>query len=173
MPDIDEDVTCCDKTSKKAQRLGRVVWLVLKELLAYLVVYGVILAIYMQYKALYENLPDDQKDKIDGKIEDDRMTRFVNYLKQNVTYLSRDLTFLLGFYVTTTTRRWWEQVSGIPAPDNLAINVNAVVVDSQDGRSQNLKRKILNYVMASWLLCLRRCSLKLAVSFYYFGAKNV
>ena len=34
---------------------------------------------------------------------------------------ARDITFLLGFYVSLVAKRWWEQYRLLPWPDNLAM----------------------------------------------------
>ena len=40
--------------------------------------------------------------------------------------MKRVLTFLLGFFVTQTIRRWWNQTSKIPHLTDLAVICNAI-----------------------------------------------
>ena len=76
--------------------------------------------------------------------------------------MARFLTFLLGFYVSIMAKRWWELLRLLPVPDNLAIFLTSVVVADD---SYNLKMKIMNCSMVSWILCLRRFSPELEKRF--------
>ena len=49
--------------------------------------------------------------------------QIVHYFNKNLNYLGRDLTFLLGFYVSIVAKRWWDQYRFLPWPDNLAMNL--------------------------------------------------
>ena len=49
--------------------------------------------------------------------------QIVDYFNKNLNYLGRDLTFLLGFYVSLVAKRWWDQYRLLPWPDNLAMNL--------------------------------------------------
>ena len=74
------------------------------------------------------------------------------------------ITFLVGFYVSTLTARWWEQVirlkvgdggiettifltqiKGIPTPADLNVQL-ASVVKMGDDEALHFKKKIMRYV---------------------------
>ena len=47
------------------------------------------------------------------------------------------LTVLLGFFVATIVKRWWDQTSKIPRLEKLAISLNAIM---QEGKSHIHKK---------------------------------
>ena len=55
--------------------------------------------------------------------------------------MTKLLTFLLGFYVSTMMRRWWSQICHLPNVENIALTVNSVVgpPTSEDNKGINLK----------------------------------
>lgn len=55
--------------------------------------------------------PDRQRD----------FERYVEYFDGSIGSYARDITFLLGFYVSLVAKRWWEQYRLLPWPDNLAM----------------------------------------------------
>ena len=116
-------------------KLCQVLALVLPELLAYL---GAYYAVNIVYRSV------DQ----DYNGQDGILTRLVTYFKSNGERMARDLTFLLGFYVTTVAKRWWSQLT-LPAPDNLALFLSGVVLQdpAQDlERNLQLKRTVMRFV---------------------------
>ena len=126
-------------------KIRQVLCLVLPELITYLVVY---FAINTVYRVLDNSSAEKSED----------FTRVVKYLSANTQNMARETTFLLGFYVTTIAKRWWDQVYRLPEPDNLAICLSGVVI--RDG-FRALKTTIMRYAMTSWILCLLRFNPKL------------
>ena len=55
--------------------------------------------------------------------------------------MTKLLTFLLGFYVSTMMRRWWSQICHLPNVENIALTVNSVVgpPTSEDNKGINFK----------------------------------
>ena len=41
--------------------------------------------------------------------------------------MTKLLTFLLGFYVSTMMRRWWEQIRHLPSVENCALTLNSII----------------------------------------------
>lgn len=135
------------KVTNFRSKLVQVLWLVLPELATYLIVYG-------SLNVLYRFLP-----------EKDDFTRLVSYLEIHLQNMARDLTFLLGFYVTTIAKRWWDQFSHLPVPDNLAIYLSGIIVVNPPQDFQALKMTLMRLAMASWILCLKRFSPRLKDQF--------
>ncbi|EEC05260.1 conserved hypothetical protein [Ixodes scapularis] len=67
------------------------------------------------------------------------------------------LSFMLGFYVTFTATRWWNQYMAIPWPDRL-MNVLMMYVPGQDDGSRMLRRTLMRYLNLSLILVLRSIS---------------
>ena len=111
-------------------KLFKVIFLILPELIVYLGAYYAVNAVYRSSDKEFNG-------------ENGILTRLVEYFHVNALNMARDLTFLLGFYVSTVAKRWWDQVSYLPEPDNLALFLNGVVI--QDARQSvlYLKRKIV------------------------------
>lgn len=137
------------KTLNFRNKLGQVLRLVLPELATYLIIYGLL-------NLVYRLIPDEQAEDF---------TRLVKYLNLNLQNMGRDLTFLLGFYVTTIAKRWWDQFSHLPVPDNLAIYLSGVIVNPRQEDIQALKMTLMRLAMASWILCLKRFSPRLKDQF--------
>ena len=95
--------------SKKLSNFFKIVYLfklVVFEVTVYL---GLYYAINMVFRFVL-----DQDQKI-------RFSKVVTYFDASLSTFSRDLTFLLGFYVSLVAKRWWDQYRLLPWPDNLAI----------------------------------------------------
>jgi len=70
---------------------------------------------------------------------------------------TRYLTFVLGFYVGTIIKRWWDQVSSQPAIDPIISAVVGFVKCKEKGQEKNaleLRKKILRYCLLSWTMAL-------------------
>ncbi|XP_075536153.1 uncharacterized protein LOC142571570 [Dermacentor variabilis] len=67
------------------------------------------------------------------------------------------LSFMLGFYVTFTATRWWNQYMAIPWPDRV-MNVVMMYVPGQDESSRMLRRTLMRYLNLSLILVLRSIS---------------
>jgi len=76
------------------------------------------------------------------------------------------LTFLLGFYVSLVVGRWWSQYCALPWPDNVATFLAGVKAkDGTEEDSRMTRRTIMRYCLLSYVLCIRRLSIKLRKKF--------
>jgi len=82
---------------------------------------------------------------------------------------SKELTFLLGFYVSLVVKRWWEQYVKLPWPDEVATYLKVAITknprkksldesESKDDENLQIRKTILRYCLLSYVLCLRRIS---------------
>jgi len=132
--------------SRWRSSIWKLLW---KDLLAYTIIY---LLVQFIYKFA---LPDDYQ------IEFEHFVRYCN--TQNA---GLPLTFLLGFYVSLVVSRWWSQYCSLPWPDTIATFLRAVKV--KEGREEEgriTRRTIMRYCLLSYLLCVRRLSIKLRKKF--------
>ena len=62
--------------------------------------------------------------------------------------MSKIITFLVGFYVSTIVKRWWEQVRHLPLPV-VATNIQLanIIEDTKLNADEalNLKKRIMRY----------------------------
>jgi predicted membrane chloride channel (bestrophin family) len=112
------------------------------ELFSYLVLYFII---HIVYKV---GLGVESKKEFE---------ELVKYFNKNLSPVSKDLTFLLGFYVSQIVRRWWDQYKLLPWPDSLVL-LSHGLVNYQVEKSVEFFRTIMRYSMLSYILCLRRIS---------------
>lgn len=68
------------------------------------------------------------------------------------------LSFMLGFYVSFTATRWWNQYVAIPWPDKL-MNIIAMYVPGVDETSRMVRRTLMRYLNLSLVLVLRSISM--------------
>ncbi len=86
----------------------------------------------------------------------------VSYFDRNLSSFGRDLTFLLGFYVSLVAKRWWDQYRLLPWPDNLAMLLSGLVVVGAGQDSSPFPRAtVVRYALLSYVLCIRRFSANL------------
>lgn len=112
------------------------------ELIVYLVVYFIINIIYRA------GLDKDAQEKF---------VSVVTYFKDEASPLARDLTFLLGFYVSLVVKRWWEQYRHLPWPDTLALlNTGLTLYETEEAKF--ISEELLRYQMLAYVLCLRKIS---------------
>lgn len=124
--------------------LWKLVW---HELLAFTMIFLVISIIYR-----YSLTPSQQND----------FERLIRWCRHQTTGLP--ITFLLGFYVTLIVRRWWEQYTLLPWPDTIAIFLRGLV-DGTGDRPRMVRRTVIRYILLSYILCLRRLSVRLRKRF--------
>ena len=67
------------------------------------------------------------------------------------------VTFVLGFYVSMVFTKWWDQFTSIPWPDRLALYI-AANINGMDEKSRLLRRTIMRYVCASYVMTLSSIS---------------
>ncbi len=106
---VDRDDNDWEVMAKRFSSFVKIIYLlklVVVELLLYLLLYY---AINFSYRFL-----------LDERQQED-FARVVAYFDRNLASFGRDLTFLLGFYVSLVAKRWWDQYMLLPWPDNLAI----------------------------------------------------
>lgn len=72
--------------------------------------------------------------------------------------------FVLGFYVNTIVRRWWEQFCAIPWPDSLVLYINAYAHSTTD-RARMQRRTFIRYVNLSFCLTTRSISSRARLRF--------
>ena len=76
------------------------------------------------------------------------------------------LTFMLGFYVSLVMKRWWGQYVTLPWPDDVASYSKVAIgkdpkQEAGDDEHLKIRRTIVRYCLLSYVLCLRRISLRL------------
>jgi len=132
--------------SRWRSSIWKLLW---KDLLAYTILY---LLVQIIYKFA---LPEEHQVQFE---------HFVRYC--NTQNAGLPLTFLLGFYVSLVVSRWWSQYCSLPWPDTIATFLRAVKV--KEGREEEgriTRRTIMRYCLLSYLLCVRRLSIKLRKKF--------
>jgi len=88
----------------------------------------------------------------------------VQYFDTNLGSIQKDLTFLLGFYVSNIVRRWWTQYQLLPWPDTIVL-LSHGLVNFQAEKSVEFCRTVMRYGMLSYILCIRRLSKALRALF--------
>lgn len=112
------------------------------ELIVYLIAYYVIHIVYRLA------LNSEQKTQFE---------EVVSYFKAGADVLSRDLTFLLGFYVSLVAKRWWDQNTYTPWPDNIAL-LNTALTDYETEEGVKMSEDIMRYSLLAYVLCTRNLS---------------
>eukprot|EP00091_Calanus_sinicus_P007253 TRINITY_DN18216_c0_g1_i1.p1 TRINITY_DN18216_c0_g1~~TRINITY_DN18216_c0_g1_i1.p1 ORF type:complete len:115 (-),score=1.90 TRINITY_DN18216_c0_g1_i1:60-404(-) len=80
-----------------------------------------------------------------------RAKAYFKHWDRNAATLTKIITFLLGFYVTTIARRWWDQVSKLPDADNICLILGGLVwTDSKHEAALQFKKTIIRYALLSW-----------------------
>jgi len=120
------------------------------ELFLYLVCY------YMIH-LIYKFGLDDSESDISEKSSKKEFENIVKFFDKTITPLSKDLTFLLGFYVSQIVRRWWDRFKILPNPDSLVLLAHGLV-DFTKEHSMVWAKKMMRYVILAYVLCLRRIS---------------
>nr|CDS32385.1 UDP glucuronic acid:UDP N acetylgalactosamine [Hymenolepis microstoma] len=72
--------------------------------------------------------------------------------------------FVLGFYVNTIVKRWWEQFSEIPWPDTLTLLINAYAQSTTE-RARIQRRTFVRYINLSFCLTTRDVSSRARMRF--------
>ena len=88
----------------------------------------------------------------------------VQYFDTNLGSIQKDLTFLLGFYVSNIVRRWWTQYQLLPWPDTIVL-LSHGLVNFQAEKSVEFCQTVMRYGMLSYILCIRRLSKALRALF--------
>jgi len=80
-------------------------------------------------------------------------------------YTGLPLTFLLGFYVALVVKRWWEQYCFLPWPDSIAFFLRGLVIGGDEEKNRMVRRTVIRYCLLSYVLCIRRLSVRLRKRF--------
>eukprot|EP00092_Neocalanus_flemingeri_P010264 GFUD01011060.1.p1 GENE.GFUD01011060.1~~GFUD01011060.1.p1 ORF type:complete len:409 (+),score=73.73 GFUD01011060.1:151-1377(+) len=80
-------------------------------------------------------------------------------------YTGLPLTFLLGFYVSLVVKRWWEQYCFLPWPDSIAFFLRGLVIGGDNEKNRMIRRTVIRYCLLSYVLCIRRLSVRLRKRF--------
>ncbi len=127
LKDPDEKLRSDRKAGKRRLmgffRIFYLLKLVAWELLLYLVCYYAINVVYrfVLNQQQQEDFTRVRNYENQEGYPKNSFIQVVDYLDQNLKDLSRDLTFLMGFYVSLVAKRWWDQYRLLPWPDNLAM----------------------------------------------------
>jgi len=131
------------------------------ELICYLAVYYFIHIIYKFALSDEHKERDEEESHVETErkswSQKEEFERIVHFFDENVSPLSKDLTFLLGFYVSQIVRRWWDQFKLLPNPDNLVLLSHGLVDFTKEANMVWCKR-MMRYVLLAYVLCLRRIS---------------
>jgi len=128
-----------------------------RQAVGFTFVYYIIQVIYR-----YEIKPHEQLE-----------TKFHNLVEiwnSEVKVASKDLIFLLGFYVSMIVKRWWDQVYNLPEIDQIAVLMGGLVVtDGKNDEEANLfKITVLRYCMLSYCLLMRKISKGMKKEFWSY-----
>ena len=83
----------------------------------------------------------------------------------DIKSLGLPLTFLLGFYVALVVKRWWEQYCFLPWPDSIAFFLRGLVIGGDEEKNRMVRRTVIRYCLLSYVLCIRRLSVRLRKRF--------
>uniref|UniRef100_A0A0R3TCE2 Bestrophin homolog n=1 Tax=Rodentolepis nana TaxID=102285 RepID=A0A0R3TCE2_RODNA len=78
------------------------------------------------------------------------------------------VVFVLGFYVNTIVKRWWEQFCEIPWPDTLTLLINAYAQSTTE-RARMQRRTFIRYINLSFCLTTRDVSSRARMRFPTLG----
>lgn len=114
------------------------------ELLTYLILYY---SLYIVYRTA---LSKEQKHEFE---------ELVSFFKSNVEPLSRDLAFLLGFFVKLVVSRWWGQFTKLPSPDTISLQMHGLVMfDEKEEEALQFSHTVMRYTILSYVLAVKRIS---------------
>ncbi len=74
------------------------------------------------------------------------------------------VAFVLGFYVNTIVKRWWEQFLTIPWPDKLTLLINAYAHGTSE-RARMQRRTFVRYINLAFCLTTRDVSSRARLRF--------
>lgn len=83
----------------------------------------------------------------------------MSFFKSNVDPLSRDLAFLLGFFVKLVVSRWWGQFTKLPSPDTISLQMHGLVMfDEKEEEALQFSHTVMRYTILSYVLAVKRIS---------------
>jgi len=90
----------------------------------------------------------------------------VLHINKDVNSLSREITFLLGFYVSLVVKRWWDQCRNLPWPGEQALlSTGLTLYETEEGRI--ISEEVARYQLLSYVLCMRKISKVIRNKFPY------
>ncbi|KAG5314106.1 BEST2 protein, partial [Acromyrmex insinuator] len=119
---------------------GSLYKLIYRELLLFLLVFGILSALYRHAFTATQRREFEQ---------------VVIYCDTLIKLIP--LSFVLGFYVSYVAQRWWKQYTAIPWPDKV-MHLVALYVTGNDDYSRMLRRALMRYLNLSLILVLRSIS---------------
>jgi len=119
---------------------GSLYKLICRELILFLVVYGLLGVIYRQL------MNKDQRQLFESVVK--YFDAFLNLIP---------LSFVLGFYVSYVASRWWQQFLAIPWPDKLFHSI-ACYIEGYDEEARMLRRSLMRWMNLALILVLRSIS---------------
>ncbi|XP_011687186.1 PREDICTED: bestrophin-4-like [Wasmannia auropunctata] len=119
---------------------GSLYKLIYRELLLFLILFGVLSALYRHVFTTAQ------------KREFEQVVIYCDTLIKLIP-----LSFVLGFYVSYVAQRWWKQYTAIPWPDKV-MHLVALYVTGNDDYSRMLRRALMRYLNLSLILVLRSIS---------------
>jgi len=78
------------------------------------------------------------------------------YFGKKLSYVGKDMVFLLGFFVKQIVARWWTTWEAVPLPDPVNLICHSLV--EKTPRGKQWASRINRYCLLSYVLCLRRIS---------------
>ncbi|XP_046652814.1 bestrophin-2-like [Daphnia pulicaria] len=111
-----------------------------KELICFLVPFGIVSVIYRQA------LNSEQKSLFEQVVR--YCDRYLNMIP---------LSFILGFYVTIIATRWWQQCMALPWPDRLMLTI-AMYIPGCDKESKLLRKTLMQNCNLMAVLVFRSIS---------------
>ena len=114
----------------------------------------IFLVLYYAFQILYRR----------GYLEEKGWKEWVSTMGDHDSTATRYLTFILGFYVGQTIKRWWDQVRSLPYIDPIT-NCLAGFVQlefHEDFKAKEaaleLRKKVARYCLLSWAMCMATIS---------------
>ena len=110
---------------------------------------------------------DDEVEDVDQDVKNEtdeckdifwtqqRMREEIHQVYDTHKMYTKVLTFVLGFYVATMMKRWWEQVSKMPDITLVAMKLNALVNPGNNlDQGMQIKHTVLRYCLLSYHLLM-------------------
>ena len=78
-------------------------------------------------------------------------------------FMLSTITFLLGFFVNTIVKRWWEQVSRLPTIEPITLGLSGLVWPNENPNGgeksvTEFRKTVLRYCILSWAMAFRKFS---------------
>ena len=141
--------------------LWKILW---KELLLYTLAFLFVSLIYRVALSEAQQIHFEMLARWCGKMYTGN-EKLVHQHSYNFQFLGLPLTFLLGFYVALVVKRWREQYCFLPWPDSVAFFLRGLVIGGDEEKNRMVRRTVIRYCLLSYVLCIRRLSVRLRKRF--------